>query len=102
MTPINKRERRDLQSIFFLFGVGVMCLAPRLPDIKANLNISTTFFGFLMSTGSIGALLSHLTMGYVVHRLGVYKVLIYSAFFTYVTIGILVETNNPWVYLLVS
>ena len=102
MAPINKRERRDLQSIFFFFGVGVMCLAPRLPDIKANLNVSTTFFGFLMSTGSIGALLSHLTMGFVVHRLGVYKVLVYSAIFTYVTIGILVETNNPWIYLLVN
>ena len=25
-----------------------MCLAPRLPDIKANLDVSTTYFGFLM------------------------------------------------------
>ena len=74
--PIEKAERRDLQAIFFLFGLGIMCLAPRLPDIKANLEVSTTYFGFLMSSGSIGALSAHLTMGHIVHRLGVYKVLI--------------------------
>ena len=34
--PIQGKERRDLQALFFLFGLGVMCLAPRLPDIKAN------------------------------------------------------------------
>ncbi|MFM2202966.1 MAG: hypothetical protein RL673_625 [Actinomycetota bacterium] len=34
--PIEGRERRDLQAIFFLFGLGVMCLAPRLPDINSK------------------------------------------------------------------
>ena len=75
MFQLEKRELRNLQAIFFLFGLGVMCLAPRLPDIKANLGVSTTFFGFLMSSGAIGALSAHLTMGHVVHRLGVYRVL---------------------------
>ncbi len=79
-----------------------MCLAPRLPDIKANLDISTTYFGFLMSSGSIGALLAHLTMGHIVHRLGVYKVLIVSATVTYFTIGILIELKNAEIYLLVN
>jgi len=102
MGPIKASERRDLQLIFFLFGLGVMCLAPRLPDIKANLDVSTTFFGFLMSSGSIGALSAHLTMGHTVHRLGVYRVLIVSATMTYVTIGILIELHNPWIYLLVN
>jgi len=102
MGPIQPAERRDLQLIFFLFGIGVMCLAPRLPDIKANLDVSTTFFGFLMSSGSIGALSAHLTMGHTVHRLGVYKVLIVSAIMTYVTIGMLIELHNPWLYLIVN
>jgi len=102
MGSIKASERRDLQLIFFLFGLGVMCLAPRLPDIKANLDVSTTFFGFLMSSGSIGALSAHLTMGHTVHRLGVYRVLIVSATMTYVTIGILIELHNPWIYLLVN
>ena len=99
---ILKDERRDLQSLFYLFGLGVMCLAPRLPDIKANLDVSTTFFGILMGTGSIGALMAHLTMGYVVHKFGVFKVLLTSATFTYITIAIMVETTNPWFYLVVN
>ena len=79
-----------------------MCLAPRLPDIKANLDVSTTYFGFLMSSGSIGALSAHLTMGHIVHRLGVYKVVLYSATVTYITVGILIELHNPEIYLLVN
>ena len=79
-----------------------MCLAPRLPDIKANLDVSTTYFGFLMSSGSIGALSAHLTMGHIVHRLGVYKVLIYSSTATYITLGILVELHNPEIYMIVN
>jgi MFS family permease len=79
-----------------------MCLAPRLPDIKANLDVSTTYFGFLMSSGSIGALAAHLTMGHIVHRLGVYKVLIISSTVTYLTVGILIELKNAELYLLVN
>ena len=79
-----------------------MCLAPRLPEIKANLGVSTTFFGFLMSSGSIGAVTAHITMGHVVHRLGVYRVLIVSSVFTYLSIGILIQLHNPWIYLVVN
>ena len=57
--PIDRSERRNLAALFYLFGIGVMSLAPRLPDIKANLEVSTTFFGILLGTGSIGALLAH-------------------------------------------
>jgi len=99
---MERQERRDLQSFFFLFGLGIMCLAPRLPDIKANLDVSTTYFGFLMSSGSIGALAAHLTMGHIVHRLGVYKVLIFSSTVTYLTVGILIELKNAELYLLVN
>jgi MFS family permease len=100
--PLERAERRDLQAIFFLFGLGIMCLAPRLPDIKANLDVSTTYFGFLMSTGSIGAFSAQLTMGHIVHRLGVYKVLIFSATATCITLGVLIELHNPEIYLLVN
>ena len=100
--PLDRVERRDLQAIFFLFGLGIMCLAPRLPDIKANLDVSTTYFGFLMSSGSIGALSAQLVIGHIVHRLGVYKVLIYSSTATYITLGILIELHNPEIYMVVN
>lgn len=79
-----------------------MCLAPRLPEIKANLGVSTTFFGFLMSSGSIGAVTAHITMGHVVHRLGVYRVLIVSSVFTYLSIGIMIQLHNPWIFLVAN
>ena len=98
MKPIEQIELRNLRASFFLFGLGLMCLAPRLPDIKANLGVSTTLFGILMSTGSIGALSAHLTMGHIVHRLGVYKVMVIGTIMTYVTLGILVESSNPVIF----
>lgn len=79
-----------------------MCLTPRLPEIKANLDVSTTYFGFLLSTGSIGALLANLSMGHFVHRLGVYKVLIYSSTIMYVTLGILIELHSAALYLIMN
>ena len=55
-----------------------------------------------MSSGSIGALLAHLTMGHIVHRLGVYKVLMYSSTATYITLGLLIELNNPEIYMIIN
>ena len=102
VNPIDKRELRLLQSIFYLFGLGVMCLAPRLPDIKANLGVSTTAFGILTSVGALGAMAASLTVGHIVHRLGVYRVLVLGAAATYLTIGTLIEIHNPWIYLVVN
>ena len=55
-----------------------------------------------MSSGSIGALLAHLTMGHIVHRLGVYKVLMYSSTATYTTLGLLIELHNPEIYMIIN
>jgi len=100
--PLEGSELRHLQAFFFLFGLGIMCLAPRLPEIKANLDVSTAYFGFLMSTGSIGALSAQLVMGHVVHRLGVYRVLIYSSTLTYLTLGFLIELESAAIYLVMN
>ena len=100
--PIEGKERRDLQAIFFLFGLGVMCLVPRLPDIKENLGVSTSVFGLVNISGSLGALFAHLTMGHIVHRLGVFKVCVTSAVMTYVSSGILIELSNPAIYTIVN
>ena len=100
--PLEGKELRNLQAMFFFFGLGIMALAPRLPDIKENLDVPTTFFGILISIGSIGALMAHLTMGHIIHRVGVFKVVMFSSFAMYLTMGLMVETKNPWVYLVVS
>ena len=47
-----------------------MSLAPRLPDIKANLNIPNGQFGTLVGSGALGALISQFFTGHIVHRFG--------------------------------
>ena len=79
-----------------------MCLAPRLPEIKSNLNVSTTYFGFLTSTGTLGARMAQLIMGHLIHRLGVYRVLVFSSTITYLTLGLLIELTSPPIYLVVN
>jgi MFS family permease len=41
-------------------------------------------------------------MGHIVHRLGVYKVLMYSSTATYITLGLLIELNNPEIYMIIN
>ncbi len=99
---MERQEKRDLQAFFFLFGLGIMCLVPRLPDIKANLDVSTTYFGFIISSGSLGALTAHLTMGHIVHRLGVYKVMVYGSTVTYISMILMIEIHDPIIYIVVN
>ena len=55
-----------------------------------------------MSTGSLGALTSMLTIGHIIHRVGVYKVLVISSTVTYLTIAILIELSSPLLFIVVN
>jgi fucose permease len=97
-----KKENFYLSLIFFLFGVSIMSLAPRTPDLKANLNINNGTFGTLLSSASIGSIIMLLIGGQIVHRIGAKKALrigstvVASAFIT------LVHTKSPLVFLFVN
>jgi len=99
---MGRTEKQALAAMFGLFGFGVMTLGPRMPDIKHNLGVSNGIFGVLLSTGSIGALVSLLTMGHIVHRIGVKPVLIISTFTMYGTLAIMVHLHNPVIYLILN
>jgi len=68
---VSRSERVRLQLLFALFGVGIMSLAPRSPDLKHNLGVSNGLYGVLVSLGAIGSIASLLVMGRLVHKLGV-------------------------------
>ena len=70
----HKVEKRDLHALFFLFGFGIMAWVPRFPEVKANLGLDNGAFGSLLTTGSIGAFLGLLTVGHIVHKVGVFRV----------------------------
>lgn len=47
-----------------------MSLAPRTPDLKANLGVNNGTFGTLLSMSSIGSLIMLLIGGQIVHKIG--------------------------------
>jgi len=94
-----KRELDLLRCTYFLFGFGIMGLAPRFPELKANLHLGNGQFGSLLSTGSIGSLISLLTMGHVVHRYGNKIIYFVSVGTIMVCLLVLVHTTSSAVFL---
>ncbi len=98
----HKQEKKLLHALFFLFGFGIMAWVPRFPDLKKNLGLENGPFGWLLTTGSIGAFLGLLTVGHIVHKVGVLKVttagiaLLYSAF------ALVVHLHNPIYFAMVN
>ncbi len=93
ITP--KKEERILHILFFVFGFGIMAWVPRFPEVKANLGLSNGAFGTLLTTGSIGAFLGLLTVGHIVHKVGVFKVSIASTVLLSGTFAAVVYVKSP-------
>ena len=79
-----------------------MSLAPRLPDIKANLNIPNGQFGTLVGSGALGALISQFFTGHIVHRFGAKNPLIASVFILYGTLATMVHIHSPLLYFIAN
>jgi MFS family permease len=69
-SQFTKKENIYLSAVFFLFGISIMSLAPRTPDLKANLGVNNGTFGTLLSMSSIGSLVMLLIGGQIVHKIG--------------------------------
>ena len=96
------KENLHLSAIFFLFGVSIMSLAPRTPDLKANLNINNGTFGTLLSSASIGSIIMLLISGQIVHRIGAKAGLRLGSTIVALSFIILVHTRSPLVFLFVN
>jgi len=95
-----KKENLYLSSIFFLFGLSIMSLAPRTPDLKANLGINNGAFGTLLSTASLGSIVMLLIGGQIVHKIGAKAALRIGSTTVAISFSILVHTRSPFVFLL--
>jgi fucose permease len=91
-------ERRYLSYIFFLFGLSIMSLAPRTPDLKANLAVNNGTFGTLLSTASIGSIVMLLIGGQIVHRIGAKKGMQIGATVIAITFTVLAHTSSPFIF----
>ncbi len=79
-----------------------MAIAPRSPDLKHNLNVTNGMYGFLVSLGAIGSVISLLVMGRLVHKVGVLRSLYVSATVLYFVMACLPHIHTPLIYALVN
>ncbi len=99
---VSSRERLNLSLLFFYFGVAVLCLASRTPDIKHNLNVNNGDYGVLISLGAIGAVIAFMFVGQLTHRYGVGRVLVVTGTFTYGPIALIPHIHTPWIFVLAN
>jgi MFS family permease len=95
---VTSRERRNLSLLFFYFGVAVLCLASRTPDIKNNLNVNNGYYGVLVSLGAIGAVIAFMFIGQLTHKFGVGPTLIVTGTLTYLPIALVPHIHTPWLF----
>ena len=99
---MNSPPRKALAALFFIFGFGIIAWVPRLPEIKANLHLNNGQFGTVLSLGAVGSVLSLLTMGHLVHRIGTRKALILSATLLFGSIALLGRLTTVWQFVVVN
>ena len=87
-------EFKTLTKLFFLYGFGVMSWIPRFPDFKEKLGLTNGQFGSIISLGNVGAFISLLTVGHIVHKLGSYKVLTASTYALYLSLILMAHTSS--------
>ena len=97
ITP--EAEYKTLAKLFFLFGFGIMSWIPRFPDIKDRLGLTNGQFGSIISLGNVGAFVSLLTVGHIVHKLGTYKVLIASTCTLYFGFAFIANISSSFVFI---
>lgn len=92
-------EYKTLTKLFFLYGFGVMSWIPRFPDFKEKLGLTNGQFGSIISLGNVGAFISLLTVGHIVHKLGSYKVLITSTCSLYLSLIMMANISSSFLFI---
>ena len=92
-------EFKTLAKLFFLFGFGIMSWIPRFPDFKERLGLTNGQFGSIISLGNVGAFISLLTVGHIVHKLGSYKVLIASTCSLYFGFALISNISSSFLFI---
>ena len=102
MNIVTKSERIRLQLLFGLFGMGLMALVPRIPDLKHNLNVANGTFGAILSLGAVGSVISLLFMGRLVQRIGVRTTLYMTATGLYSLLMVAPHLHVAWIYAIIN
>jgi MFS family permease len=100
MLFISKSEAFATKALFFLFGFGCMMIAPRTPDLKANLHVNNGTLGTLLSLTAIGSFTAFIYLGQIVHRFGVRKVLTIVSTTLFGAMALQPHIHTPWLFAL--
>lgn len=92
-------EFKTLTKLFFLYGFGVMSWIPRFPDFKEKLGLTNGQFGSIISLGNVGAFVSLLTVGHIVHKMGSYKVLTASTYALYLSLILMANISTSIIFM---
>jgi MFS family permease len=95
-------EQRLIHILFFIFGFGIMSWVPRFPEVREGLNVSNGTFGSLLSMGSIGAFFGLLTVGHIIHRVGVKTVTVASILTLFISLSVLVHTHSNLFFIILN
>ncbi|CAN2182662.1 MFS_MosC_like domain containing protein [Candidatus Nanopelagicaceae bacterium] len=97
-----EREKKLLHALFFIFGFGIMAWVPRFPEVKANLGLSNGAFGSILTTGAIGAFTGLLTVGHIVHKVGVRNVMIAATALLYSSFVAIVHVHSATLFIFLN
>ena len=92
-------EFKTLVKLFFLYGFGIMSWIPRFPDFKEQLGLTNGQFGSIISLWNVGAFVSLLTVGHIVHKLGSYKVLLASTCLLYLGFILITSISSSLIFI---
>jgi MFS family permease len=90
--------RRSLNRIYFVMGLTVIAWVPRFPQIRDQLDVSSSKFGLLLALGTLGAISSTLFMGHAVHRFGSKRILQAGIVTTHAAVAAITFSPNPVVF----
>lgn len=97
-----KHEKRYQQNLFFFFGLALLAVAARTPDLKRDLGVNDGTYGVLVSLGAIGSMFAFFTVGQLVHRIGVKPVVLATGTLMYLSIALIPHTHRPVIYVLIN
>ena len=97
-----KLEARYQRNLFFFFGLAILAIAARTPDLKSDLHVNDGTYGVLVSLGAVGAMFSFFTVGQLVHKIGVKPVVLVTGSLTFATIAMIPHIHSPLIYVLIN
>lgn len=96
-SPVDRRARGAVAALFLTNGALLANILPRYPEIKADLGLDNTLYGFAVASFPVGAIVAGLAAAALIRRFGSAKVAVIGTILT--SLGVLAAGVAPTVLL---